>query len=513
MSTETEIKLAVHPEGMAAVEKLFAKDSPILVESTYFDTPDFAFRAKGIQMRVRRDGDQLLQTVKLAGEDGNSALSRAEHEVEIDDAKPNLTHLSLVLPDGIASKLDLTTLQPIFTTKFMRRRHRGGTDGAAEFAYDQGEILGRDGATPISEVEIELKTADVAAYVRACLEFLEQVPAGFIDSGKAARGYRLATAEAPQAYYSSKLALASDMPLPSAIRLMLHHNFSHFLQNISAVRAGVPEGIHQIRVGLRRFRSTVSAFKPVLRTREADAELAAVKAFFNLTGAVRETDVFLAETLPLLVETGMKPRLAEEVTKAAHRYRQSALDKVISALDSTEMARMIISLYGWIEAGKWMKRTTPLDALLENRPVHAFAAPRLRKLHKKLLKMGRAARGSVHVADWHKARISAKKLRYTAEPLLTTLNLDEAEVEQYRDNISAIQGELGRLNDLSVAEDFLKRLIEEAPSKKRKHLKAALDILHQWHLTAEDGFIVEAAKAFRSFEREGFPVRNGSHAK
>ena len=73
MSTETELKLHLEPE---IVNKF--KQHPLLrtaihttapqhLYNTYFDTVDHALLQQGIGLRIRRIGEQRIQTIKSAG--------------------------------------------------------------------------------------------------------------------------------------------------------------------------------------------------------------------------------------------------------------------------------------------------------------------------------------------------------------------------------------------------------------------------------------------------------------
>src|SRR5690606_15878026 len=153
----------------------------------------------------------------------------------------------------------------------------------------------------------------------------------------------------------------------------------------------------------------------------------------------------------------------------------------------------------------WMRTSSALDSLLAKRPVSAFAGPRLRKLHKRMVKKGRAARESVSLDEWHEARIAAKKLRYAADPLLPTLGIDGEKADRYRKSVETIQEHLGDLNDLNVAEAFVKDVIQRARHNRRKSLTGALEAVHDWRASAQDRFILQAGQAVRAFEKEGFP--------
>ena len=79
------------------------------------------------------------------------------------------------------------------------------------------------------------------------------------------------------------------------------HGFQHFLDNYPAVTlAGEYEGIHQMRVAMRRLLSAIRMFAPVLRLEDTSGLFQALKTIFTQLGGVREADVFIAETLPRL---------------------------------------------------------------------------------------------------------------------------------------------------------------------------------------------------------------------
>ncbi|MBK9427082.1 MAG: CYTH domain-containing protein [Gammaproteobacteria bacterium] len=67
--------LRQHPLFVAAV--LLSSEA---VESTYYDTPDFALRACGIALRLRRAGDIWRQTVKCAATSTGGLAARPEWE-------------------------------------------------------------------------------------------------------------------------------------------------------------------------------------------------------------------------------------------------------------------------------------------------------------------------------------------------------------------------------------------------------------------------------------------------
>src|SRR5262245_36015015 len=85
--SEIEIKLTVTAEDFAALKatpefrELFGRPlSNGSLEATYYDTPKFDLRDSGLTLRVRRDGDHFVQTVKSVPQQSASAIERNEWE-------------------------------------------------------------------------------------------------------------------------------------------------------------------------------------------------------------------------------------------------------------------------------------------------------------------------------------------------------------------------------------------------------------------------------------------------
>src|SRR5690606_39848990 len=86
MAQETEIKLRISPDAMNAL-----RTHPLLTErrqgdwqtgtlyNQYYDTASRDLAAARVALRVRRDGDQFIQTLKSSGQDRKSTRLNASH--------------------------------------------------------------------------------------------------------------------------------------------------------------------------------------------------------------------------------------------------------------------------------------------------------------------------------------------------------------------------------------------------------------------------------------------------
>ncbi len=161
MGREFELKFAATADVQAAIRKEFDGFREIAMETTYFDTPDGALAARRVTLRLRKENDICICTMKTPLPDG----SRGEWECQASDIFDGLSTLvSLGAPIQVAA-LAQAGLQPACGARFTRLAAEVATaDGTAELALDSGILLGGGKKTALCEVEVELKTgSDEAA--------------------------------------------------------------------------------------------------------------------------------------------------------------------------------------------------------------------------------------------------------------------------------------------------------------------------------------------------------------
>lgn len=200
---EIEIKLYANKNVMRQIYEsvLFSKYSRSAWQTKellnqYIDTNDYALTKAHVALRIRKDNDIYIQTLKARG---NSVGGFSERE-EIDWylSKPELD-ISLLTekywPKELA-QVDKKALQGIFSTDFIRHyslftwQHEG-EEAHIEVALDTGVVCAGQKQDNISEVELELKQGSPKAMLAFAIELAEQFPLIPSDSSKAERGYRL----------------------------------------------------------------------------------------------------------------------------------------------------------------------------------------------------------------------------------------------------------------------------------------------------------------------------------
>ncbi len=492
-ATEIELKLAVpadvFPKLLRApgLKALFASKAPTRKRyvTTYFDTADRRLADAEVALRVRRDGRRRIQTVKTAAVPEIAGLARGEWEREIVGEAPVLDDawLAEIGDKGVRKILSKPKVQAgltaLFTTDFRRQAWRvryGVSD--IELAFDKGEIsTGRDSA-PIAEIELELKDGDPADLYDLARDIAEIVPASVEARSKAERGYALldktAARRPPPAVRAAPIRLAREATTAEAFALIGRACFRHMRANESLVR-GKPfvDGVHQMRVALRRLRSALSAFRDVLPEEERKAMSEELRWIASSCGQARDWDVFGSELLkPLAEHVEDDPALAG-VAAAADRARKRAYAEVSATLASPRLTQALLDVEAWWEKGAW-REAMGSWALL---PAEEFAATTLKKLHRKVANLGEQI-GDLEEVELHELRIRCKKLRYAAE-FFRGLYPRKA-TGAYLDALAAVQEHLGALNDAVVAKALIARLGKSSKDLAPEVLARADGIVTGW---------------------------------
>jgi triphosphatase len=394
-SVEFELKLIARPEDLAALY-----DSPIIAEhacdrpsdrrlkTTYYDTTDQALHREGMALSVRREGRAFVQTLKAVTLDGGPSRRR-EWEAPVPTMAPIPSMIADRLPEALHAALAANGLLPIFTTTFRRRRRvLDIADASVDVSFDEGAIEAGDHSVSVNEIELELKSGSPAALYELALLLLDQYAFKLGVQSKADRGYALALNAAPAAVKASPTNLDSETAIGEAFAQIFYAAHAHVLANQAAAEDGRdPEGVHQLRVGLRRLRSALSLLRPIapsatLESLRADAEWAA-----SALGDARGWDVFLAETLPE-VAAGCADNGWDCLKVAAEALRRQAYVNAREMLSAERHARFQLMLGAWIERKAWQANDGGSLARLDE-PTASFAARTLSERHRKVLKRGR----------------------------------------------------------------------------------------------------------------------------
>jgi len=204
MAAEIELKLSLPEQALDAL-----RAHPLLracqlheprqrpLYNRYFDTPDQALNRHAVALRIRRQEDEFIQTLKTRGSSQGGLHQRNEWEWQL---PADRLDLSLIAAGSLPDAIDPQQLRAAFSTDFQRTTwlleySAAGAAARIELVLDEGWVKAGEQRDPIREVELELKGGAAAALIAFARELAATLPLRICRISKAERGYRLGCPE------------------------------------------------------------------------------------------------------------------------------------------------------------------------------------------------------------------------------------------------------------------------------------------------------------------------------
>ena len=160
MGREFELKYAATPAVLEALAAKYGSGRKISMETTYFDTTSHALSVRHMTLRLRRENEETVCTLKTPLPDG----SRGEWECHAADIQQGICVLLEHGAPRLLAELTAPGVTAVCGARFTRLAVEIPTaDGTAELALDQGVLLGGSKEIPLCEVELELKAGSEEA--------------------------------------------------------------------------------------------------------------------------------------------------------------------------------------------------------------------------------------------------------------------------------------------------------------------------------------------------------------
>lgn len=250
------------------------------------------------------------------------------------------------------------------------------------------------------------------------------------------------------------IALPARASVEQGMRRILTGCLAHAQANVQGfLDSDDPEYLHQLRVGMRRFRSSLKLFRSVVAL---PAHLqAGLDELAALLGAARDADVLLRVTLPRIADAGRHRAFLQGLFDYAEADAQEKRAAARAAVQSTRYARLMPDLFAWVDGKRWRKDVSPAGRTRLRKPLRPYARRAVNAAHAVVAKRARKVQtlGGRDSAALHRLRIGCKQARYAVEFFRAIARPHKA--ARYIQKLSAVQDALGMLNDVHVAQTIL----------------------------------------------------------
>ena len=147
----------------------------------------------------------------------------------------------------------------------------------------------------------------------------------------------------------------------------------HFAANRDAVAAGNVEGVHQMRVGLRRLAAAMSFFKPLLGDGESRRIKGELTWLLGELGPVRDLDVMIDESVAPLQRERIDGTAVTALKSELQTRRRTVFAQAKEAIGSARYRRTLRATALWITDGAWAANRESRDrgARLRRRRIRA----------------------------------------------------------------------------------------------------------------------------------------------
>jgi CHAD domain-containing protein len=286
---------------------------------------------------------------------------------------------------------------------------------------------------------------------------------------KADRGYALVGGEPVAAVRAPEIELDPKMSTGAAFHAIATGCLHHLAANEPAVRARDAEGVHQMRVGLRRLRAAIAVFSDLLDDDETAHIKAELKWLTGELGPARDLDVYVTGNIKPLRRTLPGKRGLEALQHDLDARRAGAFARARRAVESSRYRTLMLDTLGWIEGGVWTATEDELIKARRRRNAADFArdelARRLEKVTKKAKRLGK-----LDARRRHKLRIGIKKLRYAGDFFAALFAGRKASkrLRRFDRQLKRLQDRLGALNDIAVHEKLAGKYVGHRGRRRQR---------------------------------------------
>lgn len=264
--------------------------------------------------------------------------------------------------------------------------------------------------------------------------------------------------------------MASQLVTSVNPRQTVEEAFIHILEvNLAALKVWEPialagediEGVHQMRVGLRRMRSALSVFRSAIPRKLSQPLAKEMRWTARALDRARDLDVYLAENF-----SGKGSKKQQKMQSLARRHRDEAYSRVRVIVQSKRYLSFNKEMINWLDNKAWRECLSEDERKVLRCMITPFAARVLEEHQGNVIGAGKEIE-KLDSEALHRLRIECKKLRYAAEFFAP---LYGERMSDFTRHLKALQDLLGTLHDTAILSGLQKDLLSGSHNSKLKRI-------------------------------------------
>jgi CHAD domain-containing protein len=255
-----------------------------------------------------------------------------------------------------------------------------------------------------------------------------------------------------------------------------------------------PEGPHQMRIGLRRLRSALKCFRPIIDNESLREINERARSLGRILSELRDADVLATDIIDAVLANHDDNADLQVLKATLEEVRTGHRRSVRDELESEDWSAFRLELSALPELVKSVTQDEGRSG--RKRRLGKYASRALEKRWRGVTKAGRRL-SKLTIEERHQLRKDLKTFRYSAE-LLTSLYRAK-DVRRFSRKLRRLQDRFGYLNDLVVAQKL--KAIEPNGTTDALQLQRAVGYVLGWHTAHADDAWLDIKREWRMLER------------
>jgi CHAD domain-containing protein len=433
---------------VASMERI----AEVELEATYFDTSDLALAASGVTLRRRQGGEDEGWHLKLPASAG-----RHEVQLPLGRAVKTVPKPLRVTVDGLARGRRLTPVAVVRNRREIYALLDAAGGVLAHLCDDHVSATATATATTEERTatwrEWEVELVDGAA------SLLQRVTATLADQGVTpaplpSKLGRTLGVEIPDGSPVATPRLRRKAPAGRVVQARLREQVAELRRQEPLARGDLPEGIHAMRVTVRRLRSALATYRKLLDASQTDPIRDELRWLGDTLGAARDAEVMRHRlTRTLLGESIAVGGLAARMDAELGLTYRDAHARCVEALDSDRHIALVERLQDLADDPPLSKQARRPAQQAIRRCVRS----EWRRLARRVAASDQAETAEERAIRLHDVRKAAKRFRYAVEAVAPIYGKD---AKQTIKAARLLQDDLGEYHDSVLAQDELRRLAD-----------------------------------------------------